>query len=119
MITNKVENPKEFFEKLGGIHDAVIESFSWESDKKELTLEIDDLNSCFEGLPEYVGLCPVTVVFSKISFLDLNLQVFSDNISVYDLEISAIKDGHQIEIKCSPGGLIKIVCDNITVEYRA
>ena len=118
MTINIGENLKEFFEKKGGMHDAVVESFSWGSIQKELKLDIDDLNSCFEGLPEYKGLCPITLIFSNISSLDFNLQIFSNKVSIYDFSITSAKCKHQIEIKFSPGGLIKFSCEDIEIKHK-
>ncbi|WP_018623914.1 hypothetical protein [Kangiella aquimarina] len=118
MTLNIGGNPKEFIEERGGMHDAVVESFTWESIQRVLTLDIDDLNSCFEGLPEYEGLCPITLVFSKVSSLDLNLQISSNQVSIYDFSILSLKGIFQIEIKCSPGGIIKLSCEDIEIKYK-
>jgi hypothetical protein len=46
---------KSFLEHMGGLHDAIVRQLVWIPDAKILRVEILDLCSNFEGLPEYPG----------------------------------------------------------------
>jgi hypothetical protein len=57
----KIAEPEDFLEQLGGLHDCTI--LDAVADDHGLTLAINDLNWNSEGLPEYAGARPARLVF--------------------------------------------------------
>ena len=111
MIENVVD-PRNFFGELGGLHDALITTLSWDKEDQVLRISIDDLNSNFLDMPEYKGRRPVEIVFIDAQNLDCDLQISSSNFSIYDLAIEE-EAGYSINIKCSPSGYLKCHCKAI------
>jgi len=72
MNVHAVNDPKKFFEELGGLHDSRIEEVAFSSDDLRLQLKISDLNSNFRGLPEYNGERPCLLIFRGVQdfFID-------------------------------------------------
>jgi hypothetical protein len=104
-----VNDPQAFFAELGGLHDALIMSFSWDRDDKMLCIGIDDLNSNFLDLPEYRGLRPVEIVFTGVQNLDCDIQIKGSSINIYDFLIEDASP-YTVDVKCSPGGYFKCQC---------
>lgn len=115
MAEYKIENPEIFFAELGGAHDAHITTFSWDRSNNILTIGIDDLNSSFIGLPEYKGVHPVTLTFSRVSSFDIDIQFINDQLNIYSIDVDANGDSYRFNIKCSPGGSFKFECKNLQV----
>ncbi len=111
----QINSPKAYFNDLGGLHDARIEKFSWRKQKKQFLLMVDDLNSCFFELPEYQGLRPAELIFSGVHSLRHEFQISSESFSIFGIEIIDSNEDIHVQIKCSPGGLIEMVCTSIEV----
>ncbi|MEM7173268.1 MAG: hypothetical protein AAF530_24105 [Pseudomonadota bacterium] len=114
-MIKKIENPKSFFERLGGIHDAQIESIKWDVHCNCLAIKVDDLNSNFLGLPEYEGCRPVNVQFSDVPNCNIDVQSFDKDTSIFDIDIENIGPGFSVHIRLSPGGYLKFRCESISL----
>ncbi len=114
MHIQKIEKPVQFFEDLGGIHDANIQKITWDKLKQELSLTLDDLNSCFVGLPEYDGLASAEIIFGEVVLLEVNLEISDDVNRIYDLTIVSMDKAYEATIKCSPAGFLKCTCRTIS-----
>ena len=88
MSRNVVENPQEFFAKLGGMHDASIEWIGFLPDQLQVELKISDINSNFNGLSSYSGRRPSSLFFSDVQRLFVDTAplegIFIDKISIGD-----------------------------------
>ena len=110
-----IADPKKFFDSLGGAHDAQIMGFMWNKKAKELSIELDDLNSNFLGLPEYKGERPININFTGVLSLDMDAQILGDQLNVYDITVDIEKSRYHFEIRCSPGGFFKGQCEQIAI----
>lgn len=109
-----LENPKDFFEALGGTHDACVTSFIWEKTENEFRICIDDLNSNFFGLPDYEGERPVEIIFLNTTLIDVDFDFFNGCLNIYDIEVVNEVD-FRVSIRFSPGGQLKLECQRIEV----
>lgn len=116
MPNEAINDPKVFFEELGGLHDARIEKFSLDFKKKLLWVSIDDLNSNFLDLPEYRGFRPADIYFVGVKVTDIDTQVFRDVFSIYDIKLANDDGGYQVKIECFPGGYFEFWCNAIEVD---
>ena len=103
LTVNAIDEPVVYFEKLGGLHDARITAFSWSKSNRRFILSVDDLNSNFLDLPEYQGLRPAEVIFSKVALLDSDIQILDSSYSIYAMEIEQEKNGYKVDIRLSEG----------------
>ncbi len=116
MLSEVINDPKNYFYELGGLHDACVGYFSWDMKKKTLCISIDDLNCNFLDLPEYRGLRPVDIMFIGVIKVDINVQISDDAFRIYDMDFINENGIYEVKIGCSPGGYIKCKCG--TIELR-
>jgi hypothetical protein len=108
-----INNPKRFFNKLGDLHDARVEKFSWDMKGKALCISVDDLNSNILDLPDDQGLKPADIVFMGVVLVDINVQIMDDIFRIYDMEFVIENGVYDVKIGCSPGGYFKCKCRGI------
>ncbi len=109
---NTINEPKVFFDELGGLHDAVITAFTWDKEDKSLSISIDDLNSNYLDLPEYKGLRPVEIIFIGVQSFDCVIQAKGLSFNIYDFLVEK-ETYYSVNIKYSPGGYFKCQCESI------
>jgi hypothetical protein len=110
-------DPGEFLRKLGGLHDARITTISWSSKEARLVMVLDDLYSNFEGLPEYEGRAPVSLIFEGVLRLALTIDPVTSNVSVFACEAARQTQGPiTVVFRCSPGGLLEVTCKSLRGE---
>jgi hypothetical protein len=56
-----------FVQSLGGLHDAKVISFGWQSDEAQAHLVVKDIHSNFEGLLGYKGPKKGSFIFFQAS----------------------------------------------------
>ena len=113
MNIENINQPSVYFKALGGLHDSRICKLLWDNEARILSISIDDLHANFLDLPEYDGFQPIMIKFVDVSFVDIDTQVYENALSIYELETREIDSLFNIEIRCSPGGLIKCICKKI------
>lgn len=114
---NCIKNPHDFFNDLGNLHDARIESIFWLPEERRLSISIDDMNSNFEGLPEYKGCQRGTVVIEGVIELDIGIDPVDDHINIHEFTVEVVPDSlFFAEIKCWPGGKIAIKFSSLKIE---
>ena len=111
-----IEDPKSFFEELGGCHDAGITEFLWNEPEEEkeghCSFKIHDLNSNSLGYPGYQER-PAEIHFTGVNFLEIGATIEYGNIAFYDMEINSEGEYYRVKISCSPSGLFDIKCKKI------
>ncbi|BBB68328.1 hypothetical protein UNDYM_4075 [Undibacterium sp. YM2] len=115
MMHTDIPDPAAFFLALGGLHDTRFHASANPSDKT-LTLEIDDINANFLGLPEYPGKEPALFIFSNVAGLDMNYDVDdASNCRIYDMEIKTEWDARRstMNISISPGGRLSFLFSTV------
>jgi hypothetical protein len=114
-----IANPQAFFSELGGLHDADITRATWSPAARCLTLDVDDLNANFFGLPEYSGKRPMRLIFNEAQKLALECDGLpGDTQRVYRLEVGRNeRAGHfNLLVLISPSG--RLGCEFETMELR-
>ncbi|MFZ6875716.1 hypothetical protein ACO0LF_26920 [Undibacterium sp. Di27W] len=110
-----IPDPVAFFLTLGGLHDARFHASANPADKT-LTLEIDDINTNFLGMPEYPGKDPAIFIFSTVAGVDMNYDVDdASNCRIYDMEIKTEWDARRstMNISISPGGRLSFLFSTV------
>jgi len=103
-------------DSLGGLHDAIIMSLAWSADDRRLRVAVDDVNSNTFGLPEYPGPIGATFVFSGVTRLEVNADLASQGMMVYEWTMSRKGPGtHVSRIALSPGGEVIVECRSIEI----
>jgi len=82
----------------------------------QLTIEVVDLNSNFEGLPEYKGSMPGRLVFTNITAIDLSVEPASGQRRIYGVDIEGAERAYAIAIHTSPGGVIRFTCSSLFID---
>lgn len=103
-------------ELLGGLHDAIILSLAWSAEERRLRIVVDDINSNANGLAEYPGPRIATLVFSEVTYLDVNANLTVAGLMVYDwTNASREPDTYASSLMLSPGGKLTIECRSIEI----
>jgi len=99
------ENPKKFFDSMGGLHDSRVEDIVFNVQEFILKIKIDDLFSNFMDFPEYLdSFKNIDLVFYIKDRFDININLFTnDNLAIYAIEV----EENQLKILFSPDGYIK------------
>ncbi|MEF9387002.1 hypothetical protein V4890_15465 [Ralstonia solanacearum species complex bacterium KE056] len=113
-----ISSPVEFFKSLGGLHDASVNGISWDMKNKSMEITVDDINSNFEGLPEYKGKKPASIVFIDVGWTKFSVDVFDRDVCrIYDVDVTEVglDGGFEFVVKLSPGGKIELACREINI----
>ena len=62
-------------EALGGMHDSIVSEIEVDARNAKLVLHVKDIYSNFDGLPEYRGITPATIVLAGIERFSMRLQM--------------------------------------------
>lgn len=103
-------------ESLGGLHDAMVMSLTWNAEKRTLSVVVDDINANTSGLPEYPGRSMATFVFSGVTLLHAEVDLALDGLMIFEWIISRKEpDGYCSSISFSPDGRLAIECRHIDI----
>ncbi|MDR1163437.1 MAG: hypothetical protein LBM17_06355 [Candidatus Accumulibacter sp.] len=98
---------KLFLERMGGLHDAVVRRLIWAPEAKTLRLEIEDLCSNFEGLPEYPGAVPGAIELQGVERIDFDIDTDEKRLHIDEFLVEAESaDKYLASISFWPGGRI-------------
>ena len=101
-----------FLERMGGLHDAVVRRLVWEQEARTLRLEIEDLYSNFEGLPEYPGVVSGFVELRGVEEIGFDIKTNEKRLNVDEFLVEADGlDKYRASISFWPTG-------RITASYR-
>jgi hypothetical protein len=116
-----LNSAKTIPELVGGLHDAVLIRLDWMAGQRRLELEVEDLYSNFEGLPNDPGRCPGTIALVGVARLRLDLEPTERGLMVYDVSLVRSESGHMdVTITFSPAGRITAQCSDVEwLEARA
>jgi hypothetical protein len=97
---------KEFLESMGGLHDSVVTQLIWRPEEKLLRLEIQDLCSNFEGLPEYPGVVPGAIELRNVGQVQFDIDTSEGRLNVHDFSVESVEDGYRSSVSFWPTGRI-------------
>jgi hypothetical protein len=115
---SSIADPKSYFQKLGGLHDARVEGFEWQKKSHRLSIWVDDINSNSADLPGYGGELPAELIFNNVEILDVDLRINTDSFSIYGLGVEVREKGFRISIEFAPGGKMRFMCTEVIVNGK-
>jgi len=116
-MSTRIDDPKNFFEGLGNLHDARIEELRWSPEEREIAFAVDDLHSNFAGLPEYPGLRPQVLILEGVVEFVASVCLSEPNLNVHDFEVSTEPtSGLSVSVTFWPDGRIKVLCSGLRME---
>lgn len=120
-MSNAIDDPADFLSSLGGLHDADVKRVIWDPVARLLHLDVDDLNANFAGLPEYPGLNPGTLVFTRVELFDLRCDVQrGDCIRIFSVQARRREgSGYTLALQLSPSGQINLEFETVAVQVAA
>lgn len=114
MSSTAIDTPAKFFTDLGGLHDAKVLAIHWGNALASLSLDLDDINANFQGLPEYQGRSPATVRFNGVTGLRLSIDAPSDGpLRIYEIECTNSGGILSLAVLLAPGGKLTFGCQSI------
>lgn len=106
---------KSFLERMGGLHDAVVHQLVWIPDAKMLRIEILDLCSNFEGLPEYPGAISGAIELKEIDRLSFAIDTDEKQLRIHEFLVEGESaDRYRASISFWPSGRIDASCHAAT-----
>lgn len=104
---------KEFVERLGGLHDAVVTRLAWLPEDQSLRIAIEDVCSNFEGLPEYPGATPGEIELNNVKQIRFEIDTSEKHLCIHDFTVEKI-DATQYESAVTfwPSGRITVLHAN-------
>ncbi len=111
-MSQLLDQPIQFFQKHGGMHDAKIISITLDVQQRALVIHMDDVNANFLGLPEYDGKKEAAIIFTEVRNIAMDVDTKKEEIlRIYDLDVvkNTTPDAYQLTINCTPGERIR--CD--------
>lgn len=118
MNDKSLDEPAVFFRELGGLHDADIVQITWDAIARTILLHVDDLNSNFDGLPEYRGREEAAITFKDVESLMLSCDSFKRDVQrIYKIEVAAAQNlsRFEVSVQISPSGRLTFICENMMV----
>lgn len=102
----KITNPVEYLDQLGGMHDALVLNLSIDCVSSSLSIVVDDINANFEGLDDYLGEAKAELAFTGVSGVSIANGNFE---KPWIFECVAKDEGGVCSIIChlSPSGLLE------------
>lgn len=109
------EKIRRYLFDKGGLHDCVVEDFSWHPKAKRFEVSILDVNAGFLGLPEYPGQQPAKFVLAGVSALRIDLEVLSERLVIFEVLLSGAGKELSLDMGISPGGKISVAFSELSV----
>ena len=81
-----------FLRDLGGLHDARVTAFSFDLTERSFSVDVDDIYSNFEGLPEYKGRKPARIKLMEISRLKISFDARNEEFNIDDFSVFKINE---------------------------
>ena len=95
----------KFIEKTGGLHDASAQQIVWQPEIGLFRIEIEDVYSNFEGMPEYMGPSPGFLEFVGVDSLSIELSTDRRQLMIYEFSIDSVETGrNRFSFKFWPDG---------------
>jgi len=103
-----------FVEALGSLHDCTITAVRWEPTSRRITMDVGDIYSNFEGLPQYPGARPGIFTFSGVSAVSLGISQSAQRVSEFMIRREDV--GYASEIMVWSGEKLKIRSADVTCD---
>jgi hypothetical protein len=114
-------NPVDFFNELGSLHDCIMEQLFWDSAAREITINVDDLNANFDGLPEYQGKKAASIQFKGVQNIQWNCDAAKGDLQrIYKLKMYKIdkSENYGLMLHISPSGQLSFDCQSVRILER-
>ena len=114
-----IVDPVSVFRDLGALHDSKIDSVTWDAATRSITLDVDDLNASFDGLPEYPGKRQASIVFTEVENVSLNCDSLKGDIQcIYRLEVQKMdnSNGYKLMLRIAPSGQLDLDFETVKIK---
>lgn len=102
---------KKKLESLGLLHDSVVNELVWKPEERTVVIAIDDFYSNFQGLPEYPGLVPGTLILRRVQSVSVEIDFEEPSLNIYELSAEqGSQGGYLITVLFRPSGRMRIAC---------
>jgi hypothetical protein len=102
-----------FLEQLGGLHDAVVHELVWKPDARTIRLEIEDLCSNYEGLPEYPGAISGSIELHDVEQVNFDIKTDEKRLNIHEFLVETQSSGKiQASVSFWPTGRMTALCRN-------
>jgi hypothetical protein len=100
-----------FLKGLGGLHDSVVSQLIWSPEARTLHLEIEDLYSNFEGLPEYPGALSGVIELRDVDRISFDIELSEGRLHIYDFIVEPVNgDQYRALLTFQYSGRITAFC---------
>lgn len=96
---------KETLEYLGDLHDARVTSIHWDADSEDLEFAFEDIYANFNGLEDYPGKEPGSIVLRHVTQLILDLTA-TGRAYVYEFNVEELDGEFLATVLFRPNGKI-------------
>jgi len=103
MRAGNIERPENFVREKGGLHDARINRVHFDTQARLLTLDLNDLDKNLEGLPEYRGARPCSLLLHNVKAFSLDVET-GEGVRIGEARISGGQGEYLLEIDLNLGG---------------
>jgi hypothetical protein len=119
-----IEQLNAWLKVLCSLHDVKITSLNWDTTRGTLTIDLDDVYAYHRDWPgrpppqpDAPGTTPGRVIFQGVQSVEAEFSPL-DELWIYEFLPSQLPDDRfEVEIRFSPGGLLKVVLDG-TITYE-
>jgi hypothetical protein len=106
---------RQFLERFGALHDCGVTRVDWKIEDKRFEIEIDDIWSNFEGLPEYQGPQAGRIGLEGVTNVHMDIDDIQGPLKIYDLSVSTdVKGLPKLFATFWPSGRIEVVFRSAT-----
>jgi hypothetical protein len=110
-----VDELSSYLDRMGDLHDCVINSIVWKPAKTLIDVGFIDINANFKGLPEYMGPVPCTMSFSGVRGVELRLSSQDGRLRIYEASASEASGRKLLKMRFSPSGELEISFISVTI----
>ena len=94
---------------LGGLHDAKVSKLVLDLAERSFCIDVDDIHSNFEGLPEYTGRKPGRIQLHGIGQVRISVDLNTDEFNIHEFSATETNEGAgTASIKFWPAGKIEM-----------
>lgn len=112
-------NSKEIIDKLGSLHDCVVETFLWSPERKTATFHVRNIFANFLGSPEYPGVKSADITFDGVTKLNIEFSSLDKTMNIDELQSENSELELNVAIRFWPEGKISLSCDSVHLSEPA
>lgn len=100
----------QFLARFGGLHDCGVTRIDWRIEDKRFEIEIDDIWTNFEGMPEYRGPRACRITLEGVTSIQMRIDDVRGRLKIYEISVSTeIEQAPKLSATFWPSGSIEII----------